>query len=107
MTLLKEREMVFKVFESKILLLPTEKYYFEQSEQSEKSNDYYSYILQESNITCVSNSASLNDNLSDLDGLLCAAKNLGKGIKLLIPKYLLQRFPKGLAQIKLGSKSAN
>ena len=43
-----------------------------------------------------------NDHSKSMSRNICYSK-LGKGIKILTPKQILQRLPKALAQIKAGN----
>ena len=87
-TLLKGREMVYNGFESGIFSLrnqpvlakPEKSISSEYSASSEHSSDSYEYISIEEKI-------------------------LGRGLKLLIPKQMLQRLPIGLAQVHAGNTS--
>ena len=45
-----------------------------------------------------------NDHSKSMSRNICYSK-LGKGIKILTPKQILQRLPKALAQIKAGNNS--
>lgn len=75
MTLHKGRKMIYEAFENGIFSFSTNNYYSqqpgqpEQSERPERSSKYYQYVSPESNNSDISNSASTNNSLSDLDYL--------------------------------------
>ena len=78
MALFKEREMVFKAFDSGI---------FSNLKESEPSS-------------------GLNDTYST-DNTLLTPIEKGTGLKILTPKQILQRLPIAVAQVKAGNSSEN